>query len=188
MNASFGPTSTNQFLVAATWYSAIFGPADLPATLATFPTTLGLGDSSLGGTGACSADIGATALACDDWIWPQGRNVTQFQIGDDVSKTIGNHTLKFGGKFHKNWVSDHDFGLFNSGFELPLSLADFANGGDPAGVGNAGSILIKSFTQSLNQPVRLYEIAGYIQDDWRVKSNLTISPGLRLEHASNPNW
>jgi len=184
---SFGPTLTNQFLLAATWYSAIFGPADLPATLATFPTTLGFGDSSLGGTGACSADIGATALACDDWIWPQGRNVTQFQIGDDVSKTIGNHTLKFGGKFHKNWVSDHDFGEFSSGFELPASLADFANGGPaPAGV-KAGSIFIKSFPQSLNQPVRLYELAGYIQDDWRIKPNLTISPGLRLEHASNPS-
>jgi hypothetical protein len=190
---SFGPTLTNQFLLAATWYSAIFGPANLPATLATFPTTMGLGDSSLGGTGACSNDIGATALACDDWIWPQGRNVTQFQIGDDVSKTLGNHTLKFGVKLHKNYVSDHDFGAFSSGFELPFSLADFANGGDPGGICAAapspceGSLFIKSYAASLNQPVRLYEIGAYIQDDWRVKSNLTISPGLRLEHASNPD-
>ncbi len=182
---TFSPTLTNQFLLAATWYSAIFGPADLPATLATFPTTLAFGDSSLGGPGACTGVVG-TAVACDDFIWPQGRNVTQFQIGDDVSKTIGNHTLKFGAKYHKNYVSDHDFGTFNSGLEAPLSLADFANGGDPAGLGGVGSIYIKSFTQSLNQPVRLYEVAGYIQDDWRIKSNLTISPGLRLEHASNP--
>lgn len=189
---TFGPTLTNQFLVAATWYSAIFGPPNLSATLDAFPTTVGLGDSSLGGTGACSADIGVTALSCDQWIWPQGRNVTQFQLGDDLSKSIGNHTLKFGAKYHKNYVSDHDFGLFNSGFELPFSLADFANGGDPAGTGCtvpnvcSGSILIKSFATALNQPVRLYEVAGYIQDDWRIKSNLTISPGLRLEHASNP--
>jgi len=183
---TFSPSLSNQFLLAATWYSAIFQPANLGATLNTFPTTLGLGDSSLGGTGACTADIGATALACDDWIWPQGRNVTQFQIADDVSKSIGNHTLKFGAKYHKNYVSDHDFGLFASGFELPFSLADFANGGDTAAPGSEGSILIQAFAASGSQPVRLYEAAGYILDDWRIKSNLTISPGLRVEHASNP--
>ena len=181
---TFGPTLTNQFLVAATWYTAIFGPPDLQGTLAAFPTTLGIADNSLGGGGSCSGI--ALALACDDFVWPQGRNVTQFQLGDDVSKAMGNHTLKFGAKYHKNYVSDHDFGVFSSGFELPFSLADFANGGDPAGAGSVGGIFIKSFATSLNQPVRLYEAAGYIQDDWRVKSNLTISPGLRLEHASNP--
>jgi carboxypeptidase family protein len=177
----FNPTLTNQFLLAATWYSAIFQEANVPATLAAFPTSLTLGDSTLGGPGACGVGLG-----CDDFIWPQGRNVTQFQIGDDLSKTIGNHTLKFGAKYHKNYVSDHDFGLFTSGLEVPFSLADFANGGDPAGAGALGGELIQNFPQSLNQPVRLYEVAGYILDEWRVKSNLTITPGLRLEHASDP--
>jgi hypothetical protein len=180
---TFSPTLTNQFLLAATWYSAIFGPPNLSATLAQFPTTLSFGDSSLGGSGACAGVVG-TGLACDDFIWPQGRNVTQFQVGDDVSKTIGSHTLRVGGKLHKNYVSDHDFGLFDSGFEAPLSLADFANGGD--GPGGVGSIYIQDFPQSLNQPVRLYEIAGYVLDEWRARPNLTISGGLRLEHASNP--
>jgi hypothetical protein len=192
----FNPTLTNQFLLAATWYSAIFQEPSVPAALAAFPTTLTLADSTLGGPGACGV-----GLACDDFIWPQGRNVTQFQIGDDLSKTIGNHTLKFGAKYHKNYVSDHDFGFFASGLEEPLSLADFANGGDtgnPACATSAtpnanvnclatiGSVYLQNFPQSLNQPVRLYEVAGYILDEWRVKSNLTITPGLRLEHASDP--
>jgi len=183
---TFGPTLTNQFLVAATWYTAIFGPLDRPASLEAFPTTLGIADNSLGGPGSCSSNGISLALGCDQWIWPQGRNVTQFQLGDDVSKSIGNHTLKFGAKYHKNYVSDHDFGVFSSGYELPFSLADFANGGDPAGAGAQGGIFIKSYATALNQPIRLYEAAGYIQDDWKVKSNLTISPGLRLEHASVP--
>jgi Carboxypeptidase regulatory-like domain len=178
---TFSPTLTNQFLIAATWYSAIFGPPNLPATLATFPTTLTMGDSSLGGPGSCGV-----GLACDDFIWPQGRNVTQYQLGDDVSKSWNNHTFKFGVKYHKNYVSDHDFGLFTSGLEEPLSLADFANGGDPAAPGGIGTVFLKNFPIALNQPVRLYEVGGYILDDWRVKPNLTISPGLRLEHASNP--
>jgi hypothetical protein len=178
---TFGPTMTNQFNVAATWYTAIFGPANLSATLAAFPTTLAPGDSSLGGPNGCGVTIGG-----DNCIWPQGRNVTQFQVGDDISKTFGNHSFKFGAKYHKNYVSDHDFGLFSSGLEIPLTLADFASGGDPKGPGAQGSLLLQNFAQSLNQPIRLYEVAGYFQDDWRVKPNLTISPGLRLEHASNP--
>ena len=193
---TFGPTLTNQFLVAATWYTAIFGPPDLSASLAAFPTTLIMGDNSLGGNGDCG--FGLSSSGC---VWPQGRNVTQFQLGDDISKTIGNHTLKFGAKYHKNYVSDHDFGLFSSGLEEPISLADFVNGGDTVSpecatttainnnvncLATIGTVFLKSYAVSLNQPVRLYEVAGYIQDDWRIKSNLTISPGLRLEHASNP--
>ena len=97
---------TNQFLFATTWYSAIFKNTNLDEALAAFPTSLTNGDSSLGGSGSCGV-----GLACDDFIWPQGRNVTQVQFDDDVSKTIGNHTLKFGGKWHKNYVSDHDLAV-----------------------------------------------------------------------------
>jgi hypothetical protein len=190
---TFSPTLTNQFLMASTWYSAIFEPANLAATLNAFPTTLSMGDGSL-------SNIGGTG-----YIWPQGRNVTQIQFQDDITKTIGEHTLHFGGKFHKNYVSDHDFGFFNSGLEIPFSLADFANGGDSTNeacpsaatyngsnanvncLATVGNELIKSYVQSLNQPVRLWELSGYVMDEWHARSNLTITPGLRIEHASNPD-
>jgi hypothetical protein len=186
---TFNGTTTNQFLLASTWYTAIFEPANLGATLSAFPTTLQLGDGSL-------TNIGGT-----DNVWPQGRNVTQFQINDDVSKIVANHTLKFGATLHKNYVSDHDFGLFSSGLEIPFSLADFANGGDTTNpacatatnvnanvncLATLGSEMIKNYPATLNAPVHLYEVAAYIQDEWHVRSNLTITPGLRLEHASNP--
>jgi hypothetical protein len=166
----FGPTMSNQFLVAATWYSAIFKPANIPATLAAFPTTVAFGDGALSGIGGA------------DFAFPQGRNVAQFQLGDDVSKALGSHTLRFGVKYHKDYVSDHGNGVFTSGLEVPITLADFFNGG-----GSGTTVFWKqAFPASQNNPVRLYEVAGYIQDEWRVKSNLTITPALRLEHASNP--
>jgi Carboxypeptidase regulatory-like domain/TonB-dependent Receptor Plug Domain len=178
---TFSPSLTNQFLLAATWYSAIFKNTQQAASLATFPTSLILGDVSLGD------QTSGLNLGGEGFAFPQGRNVTQFQIGDDVSKLIGNHTLKFGVKFHKNWVSDHDFGNRIEGLEIPFSLADFANGGlvTPTN-GSVGTELQQNFSSVTNVPVRLYEFAGYFQDDWKVKSNLTISPGLRIEHASNP--
>jgi Carboxypeptidase regulatory-like domain len=177
---TFSPTLTNQFLLAATWYSAIFKQTSTAASLAAFPTSLILGDFSLGDQNT------ELSLGGEGFAFPQGRNVTQFQIDDDVSKSLGNHTLKFGVKFHKNYVSDHDFGDRVFGGELvPFSLADFVNGGALAD-GSVGTELVQNFTSFVNEPIRLYEVAGYIQDDWKVKSNLTISPGLRIEHASNP--
>jgi hypothetical protein len=170
----FNPTLTNQFLLAATWYSAIFKPANLPATLAAFPGTLFPNDGSL------------TTLGGADFAFPEGRNVTQFQFGDDVSKTVGNHTIKVGAKYHKNYVSDHDNGSNTSPLLLPLFLADYANGGDPNAAGSIGTLSLQAFPKSTNLPVRLYEVAGYVEDSWRVKPNLTITPALRIEHASNP--
>jgi len=178
---TFSPTLTNQFLLAATWYSAIFKQTNAAASSAAFPTTLILNDLSLGD------QTSGLNLGGEGFAFPQGRNVTQFQIGDDVSKSIGNHTVKFGMKFHKNYVSDHDFGNRINGLEIPLSLADFVNGGSLTPSDAITSILQQNFSSFVNEPIRLYEVAGYIQDDWKVKSNLTISPGLRIEHSSNPN-
>jgi carboxypeptidase family protein len=170
----FNPTLTNQFLVAATWYSAIFKSGNQAAADAAFPGAFEVNDGALSG-------IGGILFA-----FPQGRNVTQFQLGDDVSKTIGNHTLRVGAKYHKNYVSDHDSGFFTNPLDLPLTLGDVFEGGNPEGANTVGTVFIQHFPLSQDLPVRLYEVAGYIQDEWRVKPGLTITPALRLEHASNP--
>ncbi len=165
---TFSPTLVNQLIVAGTWYSAIFQSPDQAATLAAFPGTLELGDGSLSNIGGA---IG--------FVFPQGRNVTQFQVGDDVSKTIGNHTVKFGFKFHRNWVSDHDGSFFTSPLQIPLSLTDFFNGG-------TGAEQEQAYSQVTNVPIRINEIGFYVQDEWRIKPNLTVTAALRLEHNSNP--
>lgn len=171
----FGPTLTNQFLLAATWYSAIFKAANQAATDGAFPGALQVNDGAISSLGGIN------------YAFPQGRNVTQYQIGDDVSKTLGNHTLKFGAKFHKNYVSDHDLGLLTRPLSIPLTLGDLYSGGDPLGATNVGSVFLQDFPVNQDVAVKLFEVAGYVQDDWKVKSNLTITPALRIEHASNPN-
>ena len=69
---------------------------------------------------------------------------------------------------------------------VPITLGDFVNGGDPAAGGNFFSEYVQNFPENQNVPIRIYQIGGYIQDDWKVTSNLTISPALRIEHSSNP--
>jgi hypothetical protein len=181
---TFGPTASNQLLFAGTWYTAIFQPTDLQATLAAFPTTLLLADSSLG---SFDPQIGGQVVGGSDAIWPQGRNVSQAQVQDDVSKTIGRHTIKFGGKWRRNWISDHDYGLLSSGLEIPLSLQDFFGGGPGLNTNGDGfDELEQNFATSLVQPIASYSLQGYVQDEWRVKPNLTLTLALRGEHFSNP--
>jgi hypothetical protein len=165
---TFSPTLVNQLIIAGTWYSAVFKEPDQAAALGTFPSNLQFGDASLSPIGGA---IG--------FVFPQGRNVTQIQFGDDVSKTLGNHTLKFGAKFHRNWVSDRDGSFFTVAQQLPLSLTDFYNGG-------GGSEQIQAFSQVENIPIRINNLGFYVQDEWRIKPNLTVTAALRLEHNSNP--
>src|SRR5580692_4415592 len=178
---TFGSTMVNQFILSGQWYSAVFDNANRTATLAAFPTTIFFGNANIPWFNIG----GAAAGGAGDAFFPQGRNVTQYQIGDDFSKTLGNHTLKFGTKFRRYDVSDKDFGVFTSGFVTPNSVAAFFNGGvDPAT--GTSSVLEQSFPTALSQPIALYTLAFYGEDDWRVKSNLTLTFALRIEHQSNP--
>src|SRR6202041_948499 len=126
---TFGSTMVNQFILSGQWYSAVFDNANRTETLAAFPTTI-----NFGGANIPWFNIGgAAAGGAGDAFFPQGRNVTQYQIGDDFSKTLGNHTLKLGTKFLRYDVSDKDFGVFTSCLVTPNPVAAFFDGGvDPA--------------------------------------------------------
>src|SRR6202167_963916 len=178
---SFGSSMVNQFILSGQWYSAVFSNPDRTATLAAFPTTI----LYAGATIPWFNIGGAAAGGAGDAFFPQGRNVTQYQIGDDFSRTLGNHTLKFGTKFRRYDVSDQDFGEFTSGLVTPNSVAAFFNGGvDPAT--GTSSVLEQSFPTALSQPIALYTLAFYGEDDWKIRPNLTLTFALRVEHESNP--
>jgi len=182
-NHAFGPTATNQFLLSGQWYSATFNAPNRPAALAAFPTTLFLGDGTL------------TSLGGLDFIGPQGRNVTQAQLSDDVTKTVSRHTLKFGVKYRRNDVTDMVYGVNTSGTMVAGDLDAFYNGGfDPAfnsGTPGAPNFLNTSnysqlFPSSAEQRFKFWSVGGYAEDDIQVRSNLMISLSLRADHFSNP--
>lgn len=165
---TFGASMVNQFIASGAYYSAIFSASNLGAALSAFPTTLQFDDGSLQTLGGL------------DNIWPQGRNVTQMQFSDDLSKIMGNHSLRFGLLFRRNDVSDHDNGIGSSGTLAMLSLDDFANGGV------TGDSYTQTFASSFDLPIAIYSLGAYAQDEWRVQNGLTLTLALRLEHFSNP--
>ena len=139
------------------------------------------------------------ATGGENEAFPQGRNVTQFQVADDLSKTAGIHSLKFGTKFRLYKVGDYGYSNRRNGLLIPFSLDDFAWGGagndgvvpgtaggpDQSGLGGA-SQLQQRFPTTLANAFHNYSIAVYAEDGIRVRSNLTITAALRIEHQSDP--
>jgi len=170
------PTVVNSFIGSALWYSAYFGPSNVSASQQLFPTAFFFGDGGANGGGFYS--VGSSWNA-----FPQGRDVGQAQLIDDLSITRGRHTIKVGENFRRNRVSD--FGLLSgtTGYYSFNSLADFANGNFDAGV---NSNYQQKFTSITTAHIRLYNIGVYAQDEWAATKNLKVTYGIRFDRTGNP--
>lgn len=171
-NHTFGPTVTNQFILAGQWYEATFDAPNRTAALAAFPTTLEFGDGSL------------ATLAFFDFLGPQVRATTQSQVSDDLTKVAGRHTLKFGVKYRRNDVTDLVYGISTSGVMSVPDLLTFYNGGFTSPSDAAG--YSQNFPSSPEQRFKFWELGAYAEDDIQVKPSFTLTLSLRADHASNP--
>jgi len=115
-----------------------------------------------------------------------------FQAQDSVSRFAGNHTLTFGGaveKFH----SDNSFYFGIQSAYSYASLADFytdANGflANPnrTVAAAASRFQVKYLLQAGQttpplQPLDVFYTSGYAQDEWRLRSNFTLTAGVRVD-------
>ncbi len=174
------PTTVNNFIVSVLYYSALFGPASVSQAQSTFPTFFHIGGSG-GANNAGFYDMGV------NWLnYPQGRNVGQGQIIDDLSTSRGNHTLKFGVNFRKNRVTDFSYQENQIGTYNFADLTDFANGVTGSTAAGA-SIYQQKFSPLQDAHLRLYNIGIYAQDEWAVNPNLKVTLGLRLDRTANPS-
>jgi hypothetical protein len=191
-------SQVNEFKASGQWYSAIFAPPSVAAAQAAFPTNLQLGDgefSALGGSIPAASVIAGQAL----FPSPQGRNVTQYQLVDDYSWTRGNHTWKFGANFHRSLVTDFDPEENTEGFVTINNVSSFFNGGSATNGSNGtpnciGPIatrvvcdtLQQNFPSRIEQPIQVYGLGTYFQDEWRATKKLKVTLALRLDHNSDP--
>ena len=167
----FSPTITNQFVFALIYYRAIFTNTNQAAANAVSPP-IQWQDGDL------SNNDQYTQLGGLDYYWPQGRNVTGYQFVDDFSVTRGRHTFKTGFALRRDDVSDYGPGVLTT----PLNLVTEA--GFESGIGDVG--YLQQFPEHYDQPVSLYTLGVYAQDEWKAFPNLTVTYGMRFEHTSNP--
>ena len=184
---TFSPTLTNQFLFSAIYYRAIFTNTSLAAATNLVPFSLIFADGDLGnnGTGAWPGGL--------DIIWPQGRNVTGYQFTDDVNWNHGNHNVQFGWTMRRNDVTDYSPSEFTASPEAevfntnPLDSSGNPEYPSPYAFQNGQvDYWFQQFPQRATQPVALYTMGWYIQDQWKLKPNFTLTYGMRFEHDSNP--
>ena len=161
-----GANIVNSFTMNGSHYSAIFKHPDQAATLAAQPIEVSFSGNAL------------RAMGNDYTIFPQGRNVTQYGFVDDLSWTIGKHTVKFGGNYSRYDITDYDPGIGSLPAVVGESMTDFFNG--------VGSLYTQSFPDRLTQPVALWNLGFYGEDRWHVRSNLDLTFTYRLDYNSNP--
>ena len=172
---SFSPALTNQFLFSVNHYVAVFSNANQAASEQIVPFSLIFADGDLGNN---TPNTGTAWPGGYNMLWPQGRNVTGYQFQDDLSWTRGKHTLSVGWTMRRNDITDFSPSMYTTSPEAYTSNASFEQG------------YVDSWSENFptrpTQPVALYAMGWYVQDQWKLLPNLTLTYGLRMEHNSNP--
>ena len=100
-----------------------------------------------------------------------GRSVSDLEWATNVDYTKGRHAIRFGSLLEGGWYESDNRTNYLGTFTF-TSLEDY-EAGKPA-----------NYTQRIGNPLVEYthwQAGLYIQDDWRARSNLTLSAGVRHE-------
>ena len=181
---AFTPTLTNSAIVAANWYTAYFGPSNISAAQAALPFWA-VFDIGFDGSGTSELP-GFSELGVPGYF-PQGRNVTQYQIQDDLSWTVKKHTFRFGANFRRDLISDYDGQQYTDFPQLAVyAIGDIAQGalGTPADA--YGDSYQQAFVNNPTAHLALYNIGIYAQDEWQASPKLKLTFGLRVDRTGNP--
>ncbi|HVO80539.1 MAG TPA: carboxypeptidase regulatory-like domain-containing protein [Terriglobales bacterium] len=184
-NHTFTPTLLNTFKAGYLRHKLNFPPAQGTYGIPSYYTVDGMG-----------ADLGLYPGL------PQFFTDNQFQYLDTLSIVHGKHSIKAGGEYRRTRNGSSFFnGQF--GFVLPWGVEDvmtdlnFSNEADLGLTGGGyygGAYYLQAAVDSTNSqaPIlyrgyRANELAGFVQDDWRVSNRLTLNLGLRWEYFGPPH-
>ena len=106
------------------------------------------------------------------------RGYASEQFYDDAFKTKGAHALKFGFTFERIQSNSRPGPNENGDFVFPSLLGFLQN--QPLNV----TLADPSLNKGLGMRQSLF--GGYVQDDWRARSNLTLNFGIRYEMSTLP--
>src|SRR2546425_790926 len=124
----------------------------------------------------CPAEILMLGSAPQDKVsfgvasgFPQGRTINVYEVQDNMSLLFGKHTIKIGGEYQKQ-RSPNLFLPNNNGVYFFFSFNDLV-------ANNPAQTRLTIGDPHL--PFQEKDLAFYLQDDWKVKDNLTLNLGLR---------
>ncbi|HKS66261.1 MAG TPA: carboxypeptidase regulatory-like domain-containing protein [Candidatus Acidoferrales bacterium] len=116
-----------------------------------------------------------------------GNNVeNRYEVQNYTSIVHGKHMFKFGARLRQESVNDSSTSQFNSTYIFRSAQAyqttlDNIAAGQAANANGGGAYEYIVTTGLPSASVSLFDAGLYVQDDWRLRPNLTLSGGLRFE-------
>jgi hypothetical protein len=166
----FGPTLTNEARLG-------FNRVNI-----TFTPNLQLNPADFGINNGINQDIGLPQINITGFNFniggpagfPQGRADMTFVVSDTLNYLRGNHSFKFGGEGRR---------FYNNNFTLDTGTFNFANVGNfLTGNANAFSVTLGDRSSAIIQNA----LGFYVQDNFKVRPNLTLELGLRYDWNMTP--
>ncbi len=157
---------------------------------------------------------GITTIYAGGGFMSQGRDTQVWNVKDDFSWSRGKHLIRFGGDYQQIFANTfNDAGInqvitlgtpaHNSGgiadASFPFSNATIRTSGRNTFANLVGNLSNSSATLNVSSPTsgfvlgatreRLFQqrdLALYVQDQWRFRSNLTLNFGVRWDYMGVP--
>jgi len=184
----FSPTFFSETVASQSWFSEQNEAGGTP--LANFEKQLGL-PNNFGEVGFPYIESIISPMDGTQFLY----GVTDIisDLDENLTKTIGEHQILFGGRYrHERFASRPDevkdtvnFNGDVTGLEDPTSNTNYSKTSN-TGYADADEFLGGAYSYGVNieppiQHLHDMEFDGYIQDNWRARSNLTVNLGVRYE-------
>ncbi|MGH9768435.1 MAG: hypothetical protein ACREAB_13470, partial [Blastocatellia bacterium] len=148
---------------------------------------------------------GFSPIGVDVFNFPQRRVNNTYQLADNLTWRLSNHTLTFGADLRRSELNSdlprlaRPLVTFNGGRRLVLENNSLrpARSDEPnpflrpedlvaLGVANGFYLTVRNGINDAGLALRFYQINLFAQDEWRPRSDLSISLGMRYEYNTPP--
>jgi hypothetical protein len=102
-------------------------------------------------------------------------------VGDNFSKVVGTHTLKFGA-FYEHVINNQPGNGYSNGLLIPANWGSLTTGNTMADLLTGRVVEYQESNLNVPHNIAFSTVEWYAQDSWKVHPQLTLDYGLRFAH------